>query len=77
MWSSVSKKFLRATKNTPSGFLKGKPPSFRKKAESVAHVLVGCSSLAQTKYIYRHNAASKILFFELLREHGSIEEVPP
>ena len=45
--------------------------------ESVAHVLAGCSSLAQTKYLYRHNAALKILFFELLREHGLIEEVPP
>ena len=48
-----------------------------KVAESVAHVLVGCSSLAQSKYLYRHNAALKILFFELLREHGLIEEVPP
>ena len=48
-----------------------------KVAESVAHVLAGCSSLAQTKYLYRHNAALKILFFELLREHGLIEEVPP
>ena len=35
------------------------------------------SSLAQTKYLYRHNAALKILFSELLREHGLIEEVPP
>ena len=51
----------------------------RKVAESVAHVLAGCSSLAQTKYLYlySHNAALKILFFELLREHGLIEEVPP
>ena len=32
---------------------------------------------AQTKYLYRHNADLKILFFELLREHGLIEEVPP
>ena len=32
VWSRASKKFLRATKITPSGFLKGKPPSFRKKA---------------------------------------------
>ncbi|CAH3173623.1 unnamed protein product, partial [Porites evermanni] len=48
-----------------------------KVAESVAHVLAGCSSLAQTKYLYRHNAALKILFFELLRGHGLIEEVPP
>ena len=48
-----------------------------KVAESVAHVLAGCSSLAQTKYLYRHNAALKILFFEFLHENGLIEEVPP
>ena len=50
-----------------------------KVAETVAHVLAGHSSLAQIncKYLYRHNAALKILFFELLREHGLIEEVPP
>ena len=49
-----------------------------KVAESVAHLLAGCPSLAQKKYLYiRHNAALKILFFELLREHGLIEEVPP
>ena len=34
-----------------------------KVTESIAHVLAGCSSLAQTKYLYRHNAALKILFF--------------
>ena len=34
-----------------------------KVAEIVAHVLAGCSSLAQTKYLYRHNAALKIIFF--------------
>ena len=48
-----------------------------KVAESAAHVLAGCSSLVQAKYLYRHNKALKILFFELLREHGLIEEVPP
>ena len=37
-----------------------------KVAERVAHALAGCSSLAQTKYLYRHNAALKILFFELV-----------
>ena len=46
-----------------------------KVAESVAHVLAGYSFLVQTKYLYRHNAALKILFFELLREDGLIEKV--
>ena len=48
-----------------------------KVAETVAHVLAGCSSLEQTIYLYRHNAVLKIPFFELLREHGWIEAVPP
>ena len=45
--------------------------------ESVAHVLAGCSALAQTTYLTRHNAAFKILFFELLRDHELVETVPP
>ena len=47
-----------------------------KVAESVVQVSAGCSSLAQTKYLCSHKAALKILFFELLLEHGLIEEVP-
>ena len=47
-----------------------------KVTESVAHVLAGYSSLTQTKYLSRRNAALKIMCFELLREHGLIEEVP-
>ena len=45
--------------------------------ESVAHVLSGCSALVQNKYLARHNAALKILFFEILRDLGLLEEVPP
>ena len=48
-----------------------------KAQESVAHVLSGCSALAQTKYLYRHNAAHKILYFELLRNHKLMESGPP
>ncbi|PFX16671.1 hypothetical protein AWC38_SpisGene19040 [Stylophora pistillata] len=44
--------------------------------ESVAHVLAGCSALAQTAYLTRHNAF-KILFFELLRDRGLVNTVPP
>ena len=36
--------------------------------ESVPHVLTGCPALAQNKYLSRHNAALKILFFELVRD---------
>ena len=45
--------------------------------ESVPHILSGCSTLAQTKYLARHNSALKILFFEMLRDQNLISEVPP
>ncbi|XP_022778998.1 uncharacterized protein LOC111320609 [Stylophora pistillata] len=45
--------------------------------ESVAHLLAGCSALAQTAYLTRHNAAFKILFYKLLRDHGLVNTVPP
>ena len=47
-----------------------------KAQESVAQVLWGSSALAQTKYLYRHNAAHKILYFELLRNHKLMESDP-
>ena len=34
-----------------------------KSQESVAHVLVGCSAIAQTKHLERHNRVLRILFF--------------
>ena len=74
----MSSCYLRRRKRKPLPTAKSYAKSLcGKVAESVAHALAGCSSLAQTKYLYRHNAALKILFFELLREHGLIEEVPP
>ena len=39
---------------------------YRKDAESVPRVLSGCGALAQSKYKTRHDAALKVLFFELL-----------
>ena len=48
-----------------------------KELESVPHVLAGCSALAQTKYMSRHNSALKILFFEIPRECGLIDKIPP
>ena len=35
--------------------------------ENVQHVVSGCSALARTKYLQRHNNAFKILLFEVLR----------
>ena len=48
-----------------------------KSSESVPHVLAGCGTLAQTKYLARHNADLKILFFEMLKDLEIISEVPP
>ena len=47
------------------------------KPESLAHVLAGCSVLAQTKYLSIHNAALKIPFFEMLNDMELIESTPP
>ncbi|XP_068708027.1 uncharacterized protein [Montipora foliosa] len=47
------------------------------KPECLAHVLSGCSVLAQTKYLSRHNAALKIPFFEMLKDMDLIESNPP
>ena len=48
-----------------------------KAPESVAHVLAGCTALAQNKYTTRHNAALKILFFEILQDLRLTDSVPP
>ena len=45
--------------------------------ESVPHILVGCTALAQNKYLFRHNMALKVLFYEILRDQDLLEEVPP
>ena len=44
---------------------------------TLVHVLVGCSALAQSKYLERHNAAMKVLFFEMTRDLRLIDSVPP
>ena len=44
--------------------------------ESVPHIVSGCSTLAQTKYLARHNSALKILFFEMLRDQNLVSKVP-
>ena len=41
------------------------------------YVSAGCGTLAQTKYLARHNTALKILFFEMLKDLELISEVPP
>ena len=48
-----------------------------KTAESIPHVLASCSALAQNKYLARHNAALKVLFWEMLRELRLSDTVPP
>ena len=46
-------------------------------AETVQHILAGCPTLAQNKYLERHNNALKILFFEILKDANLIDKVPP
>ena len=43
--------------------------------ENVAHVIVGCSALAQSNSLKRHKAALKVLYFELLRDLKLVDEV--
>ena len=45
--------------------------------ESVSHILAGCSALAQTKYLERHNHALNMLFFEVLRSLNLTEKSSP
>lgn len=48
-----------------------------KTQESAVHELSGCSAFAQTKSLYRDNAAHKILYFKLLRNHKLMGSGPP
>ena len=49
---------------------------YRKGQENLAHVLAGCSVLAQSKYLERHNTAFKVLFFDMCRALNLVETVP-
>ena len=48
-----------------------------KAAETQAHVLAGCSALAQSKYMTRHNEALKVIFYELLKDLDLVTSIPP
>ena len=43
----------------------------------MAHVLSACPALAQTKYLARHDAVLKVLFFDIIEDLGLIEVSPP
>ena len=45
--------------------------------ESMAHVLSACLALAQTKYLARHDAVLKVLFFDIIEDLGLIEASSP
>ena len=47
-----------------------------KDVENVPYVLSGCGALAQSKYKTRHDAALKVLFFDLLCDMCLIESAP-
>ena len=44
---------------------------------TVQHVLSGCPAFAQSKYLWRHNAALKIVFFEMLKDLELVDKIPP
>ena len=48
-----------------------------KAAETQAHVLAGCGALAQSKYMTRHNAPLKVMFYELLKDLDLVTSIPP
>ena len=48
-----------------------------KVSKSLAHFLAECSSLALTKYMGKHNAALKVLLFEMPRYFKLADSVPP
>lgn len=45
--------------------------------ESMTHVLAGCPSLAQSKYLERHNFVLKVFFFEMLKDLELADSTPP
>ena len=47
-----------------------------KAAETQAHVLAGCGALAQSKYMTRHSAALKVIFYELLKDLDLVTSIP-
>ena len=49
----------------------------RKSPEALEHVLAGCSALAQSKCLERHNAALKVLFSEMMRDPRLTDSDPP
>ncbi|XP_022836903.1 uncharacterized protein LOC111364281, partial [Spodoptera litura] len=49
----------------------------RRPGESLRHVTSGCSMLANTEYLHRHNQAARILHQELALKYGLIEQRLP
>ena len=45
--------------------------------EAVQHVLSECPAFAQSKHLWRHNAALKIVFFEMLKDLELVDKIPP
>ena len=80
IWSSVSTYTpTQVNRVHKTGTTKGDVScgTFGESPETLAHVLSGCSPLAQSRYLERHNAALKIFFFELARDLKLIDSVPP
>ena len=65
---------IHKTQATPTS-----DPTFRlcgTAPESMAHVLSACPALAQTKYLARHDAVLKVLFFDIIEDLGLLKVSP-
>ena len=75
--TAVTYQGLLQPKKTKSHVIDEKCRLWGDSLENVQHILSGCSALAQTKYLQRHNNAFKILFFEVLRSLDLFTKVEP
>ena len=75
--TAVTYQGLLQQKNQITSDLGKMPPMREVPGECAAHSISGCSALAQTRYLQRHNNAFKILFFEVLRSLDLITKVEP
>ena len=75
--SSYQREYTRVRRPTQSTEGEVRCRLCGKAPESVAHILSGCSALAQSNHLSRHDAALKVLFYELLYDEGVTDEIPP
>ena len=61
------KKYIHKTKNSNTCRMSNTMP------ETISHVISGCTTLAATSYLKRHNSVAKIIHLELTKKFNLIE----